>query len=181
MTNAADPLLPTPVTFAHRPASRYQFTLCSLMTFAAKCGCLLSLLLLSDDTLGAVIALPVFAIWMPFELAISQAREPHIPRVVSGLFLLARMAFVYAACLATFATVLICCSLGWTRPWSVGQGFVVVFGVTVLLGCAALLSLASCILAAVSWRWDRRARWLVYLNGGYLATTAAVFGVMRLL
>lgn len=42
-----------------------------------------------------------------------------------------------------------------------------------LFGCAALLSIASCILAAVSWRWDRRARWLVYLNGGYLATTAA--------
>lgn len=178
MTKAADRLSPT---FAHQPASRYQFTLRSLLTFATKCGCLLSLFLLSDERLGAVIALPIVLIWMPFELAISQAREPHIPRAVSGLFLLARMAFVYATCLATFATVLILCSLGWARPWSLGQSFVVAFGVTMLFGGAALLSLASCLLAAVSWRWDRRARWLVYLNGGYLATTAAVLAVMSLL
>jgi hypothetical protein len=159
----------------------YQFTLRSVLTFAAKCGCLLSLFLLSDERLAAVAALPVFAVWMPFELAISQAREPRIPMVVLGLFLLGRMAFVYATCLAALATLLILRSLGWTRPWSVGQSFVVAFGVTMLFGCAALLSLASCILAAVSWRWDRRARWLVYLNGGYLATTAAVLGVMSLL
>lgn len=181
MPKPADRLSPMPLTFAHRPASRYQFTLRSLMTFAAKCGCLLSLFLLSDDRLSAVIALPVFAVWMPFELAVSQAGEPHVPRVVSGLFLVARMAFVYAACLAAFGTVLILCSLRWTRPWSVGQSFVVAFGVAMLFGCAALLSLASCILAAVSWRWDRRARWLVFFNGGYLAATAAVLGVMSLL
>lgn len=178
MTKAADRLSPT---FAHQPASRYQFTLRSLLTFATKCGCLLSLFLLSDDRLGAVVALPIFLIWMPFELAISQGREPRVPWAVSALFLLARMAFVYAACLAAFATVLILHSFGWTRPWSVGQSFVFAFGVAMLFGCAALISVASCILAAVSWRWDRRARWLVYLNGSYLATTAAVLGVMSLL
>jgi hypothetical protein len=118
---------------------------------------------------------------MPFELAISQAREPRIPRAVSGLFLMARLAFMYAVCLVAIATVLILRSLSWTRPWSVGQSFVVTFGVAMLFGCAALLSFASCVLAAVSWRWDRRARWLVYLNGGYLATTAAALGVLSLL
>lgn len=170
-----------PSTFAHRPATRYRFTLRSLLAFAAKCGCLQLLFRLSDDTLVGAVAVPVLLVWMPFELAFSQSREPHVPRAASGAFLLARMSFVYAACLAASATVLILYSLGWARPWPVGQSFVIAFGVTMLFGCAALISLASSILAAVSWRRDRRARWLVYLNGGYLATTAAVLGVMSLL
>lgn len=67
-----------PSTFAHRPATRYRFTLRSLLAFAAKCGCLQLLFRLSDDTLVGAVAVPVLLVWMPSELAFSQGLATEI-------------------------------------------------------------------------------------------------------
>lgn len=156
--------------------SRYQFSIRSLLTFTAKCCCLLSVTLLSQGTALASVALAVFAVWMPFELVLSRTGGPRVPWVVAALFLLSRMLFVYGCCLVALAAVLSGVSLTWASPWSADQIIVVGFGVPIMLGAAAIVSLASGALAVASWRWDRRARWLAYINGGYLAILATVLG-----
>lgn len=181
MPDRTDRLWRWSVLTAHAGQPRYQFTVHSLLTFTAKCGCLLSIMLMSDETALAAVALPVLAVWMPFELVLSRPDVPRVPWAVSGVFFSARMALVYGCCLVALAAAMFGVSLTWPRPWTASQTIGVGFGIPMLLGGAALAALASGIAAAIAWRWDRRARWLVYINGGYLAIFAAVLGVIELL
>lgn len=160
---------------------RYQFSVRALLAFTAKCACLLAFLRFFGDTLAVATALPVLVAWMPFELAASRQRDPRVPRAVAALFLLARMLFVYGCSLVVLAATAFLISLTWTKPVPFSKSLGVAMLIAVSVEAAMLASLASCILAAVAWRWDRRARWLVYVSGGYVVVMLAFVGVIELL
>ncbi|HEX7380240.1 MAG TPA: hypothetical protein VF278_24200 [Pirellulales bacterium] len=166
---------------AHGWLPRYQFSVRALLAFTAKCACLLAVLRFVDDTLAVAVALPVLVVWMPFELAVSRRCDPRVPRAVAALFLLARMLFVYGCSLVVLAATIFLISLTWTKPVPFSQALAAGMLMVVCVGASMLASLASCILAAVAWRWDRRARWLVYVSGGYVAAMLAFLGVIELL
>lgn len=94
-----------------------------------------------------------------------------VPRIYGIAFLLSRLALAYSVCLLMDFSLFLATAFRSSSPSLrevIGQAFVLAF----LLSAAWFASVVGCVCAAIAWRKDRRARWIVYLNSAFLIGSA---------
>jgi hypothetical protein len=158
-------------------ARRRQFTLRAILWLTAKAACLLAVM----APWGSWHALGTLAIWLAAELAFISSPDRKVPIWAAAAFALARMLLAITTCEVLLTAVTLAdIARGATQLQALGDLFALFVGLTILLCFIFLASLAGCVIAAISWRWDRRARWFVYLGGGYVVSWIALAIVLNL-
>lgn len=164
--------LPLGLILGRAMAWMVRFTLRDLFALVAKAACLMPAVLVAPTPPAALCVLAALIALLAIELMVSSAGvTAPVPRIYGIAFFVSRLALAYSVCLLMDFSLFLAMAFRSASPplrEVIGQAFVLAF----FLSAAWFASVVSCVCAAIAWRKDRRARWIVYLNGAFLIGSA---------